>query len=479
MTDPEKSHETIWTSKDKVETFNITNYKRLSDGKYRMKENSTWSFQSIANDNLFRVFVAHLDVDQCSTDHLSVFQGDSVQLSGLRHRFCNDGHLNSAVGKWFEIQSPSIVIQFYTNNLDDHKGDGFEVVVLSAPIDTEDSDTLTFILSIVGGVLGLVGVCLFALLFVKFKRDKILKEQQRKNLINEILKEAYQIEKESFENILMEMGSEKFLAMVKELNIPSDKVQLSNISNLDEELTQGHFSTVRRGHLVNRDDDNAEGERVNEGVQGREIVVKCLLPNGSREDEIMAFLREAAIQYQLKHENLMPLLGITVIQEIPHLVFDFMKNGNLKEYLRNHSSDYANDGQKGLMQFCFEISQGMAYLHSKNILHCDLATRNVLVSAEKVAKITDFGLAKEMESENLYRAIGESENQSSPEPIDCPLPIRWAAPELFHLPRIITVKSDIWSFAIVCWEIFTRLSSFFFISSLQYTNIFYLMKTLF
>ena len=84
------------------------------------------------------------------------------------------------------------------------------------------------------------------------------------------------------------------------------------------------------------------------------------------------------------------------------------------------------------------------------------------MSNDQVAKITDFGLAKEMESENLYRALGESEHQSLPEPVDCPLPIRWAAPELFHLPRIVTVKSDVWSFAIVCWEIFTRLSFFLF-----------------
>ena len=364
MADPETSHETIWTSKDIVEMFQVRNYRRQFDGKYRMQENSTWTFQSILNDNLFRVYLAHLNVDKCSTDHLTIFVGNSVQGKGKRQRFCNDIKSNSAIGTWFEFRSSAIVVQFFTNNEDDHSGDGFEIVVVSSPIDSQDSDTLIFAMSIVGGIVGLVAVCLFAFFYVKIKRDRIVKEQQRRNLINEILNEAYQIEKESFENMLMEMGSERFLAMVKELNIPSDHVQLGDTS-IQSDLSQGHFSTVRRAQIVNSAGDQAEGGG-NEQGQGREIVLKCLLSNGSREDEIMAFLREAAIQYQLQHENVMPLVGITVIQEMPHLVFDFMQNGNLKEYLRANCF-LGLDAQKRLMQFCLQISQGMAYLHSKNI----------------------------------------------------------------------------------------------------------------
>ena len=78
------------------------------------------------------------------------------------------------------------------------------------------------------------------------------------------------------------------------------------------------------------------------------------------------------------------------------------------------------------------------------IVHGDLATRNILLSNDKtIAKVSDFGL-----SSYLYQSVEELDNASSG------LPVRWMAPEVLTM-RQINDKSDIWSFGVLMWEIFS------------------------
>lgn len=85
----------------------------------------------------------------------------------------------------------------------------------------------------------------------------------------------------------------------------------------------------------------------------------------------------------------------------------------------------------------------MMYLESKKILHRDLSCRNLLIkeeSSEFTIKISDFGLAREVE--NMYQLQEQT------------LPIRWCAPEIFTLNQH-TIKSDVWAFGVTCYEIIT------------------------
>ncbi|CAF0995435.1 unnamed protein product, partial [Brachionus calyciflorus] len=156
------------------------------------------------------------------------------------------------------------------------------------------------------------------------------------------------------------------------------------------------------------------------------------------------FLKEAFVMSTLSHPNLVKLIGV-VKHYIPNsekfeisLVTEFMPKGSLLDYLTSRGRNILT--KKELLEFVIHICDAMSYLEEKGIVHRDLAASNVLISKDDIAKVSDFGLAKKIMDDNRSNS-GR-------------IRIKWTAPEAIK-EKLYSNKSDMWSFGILLWEIFS------------------------
>nr|XP_012144959.1 PREDICTED: tyrosine-protein kinase receptor torso-like isoform X3 [Megachile rotundata] len=277
-----------------------------------------------------------------------------------------------------------------------------------------------------------------------------------------------------------------------EANTPlmNDKFNLCpKILKVKDILGSGAYGVVRLGSLQDQFNNTTS------------VAVKMLKENPSVED-LKNFCQEIMIMKAAgQHPNIVSLIGCCILDNKPVLVVEYCCKGDLQLYLRtiwqnmvsvafkhkaqfkldedllsingikydpntcggknhnyqnvqtitNHLYDIQQDlaqytetvTANDLLNFARQIATGMEFLALNRIVHRDLAARNILVCEDKVVKISDFGLSRDVYQENLYRKQGSGK-----------LPVKWMAIEsLTH--QIYTTHSDVWSFGILLWEIVT------------------------
>lgn len=170
---------------------------------------------------------------------------------------------------------------------------------------------------------------------------------------------------------------------------------------------------------------------------GQDVAIKVLKSEQLTELSGDEFAQEVTILREVKHRNVVRFIGACTKPPDFCIVTEYMPGGSLYSFL--HKQD--NILQLSLLlKFALDVCKGMVYLHQNNIIHRDLKTANLLLDSNNVVKVADFGVARFQNRGGVMTAETGT--------------YRWMAPEVInHEPY--DHKADVFSFAIVLWELVT------------------------
>ncbi|CAG5932941.1 unnamed protein product [Menidia menidia] len=211
----------------------------------------------------------------------------------------------------------------------------------------------------------------------------------------------------------------------KHISISRDDVVVGRI------LGEGFFGEVHDGVYK-----SPSGERI------RVAIKTC--KDGSA-DVKEKFLSEAGLMKNLDHPHIVRLIGVIEVDPV-WIVMELYEHGELGNYLVEQQYILTT---ATLTLYCLQICKALAYLEGLNMVHRDIAVRNVLVASSDCVKLGDFGLSRYVDEQEYYKATVSR------------LPIKWMAPESINFRRF-TTASDVWMFGVCVWEIFSMAQQPFF-----------------
>ncbi|RWS22057.1 proto-oncogene tyrosine-protein kinase ROS-like isoform X1, partial [Leptotrombidium deliense] len=195
--------------------------------------------------------------------------------------------------------------------------------------------------------------------------------------------------------------------------LDEDLSSIPKISSKDWKITRilgsGAFATVYEGVVC-----DSNGKEIKIAIKDAKLMHSIqTIRDTATEQNRNDFLKEAKLMRNFKHKHILQLFGIC-LEKNPILIFELMAGGDLLSYLRKHRPEIGKQSAlntNDLFSICIDVAKGCKYLEEMHYVHRDLAARNCLVSShsrnDRVVKIGDFGLARDIYKNDYYRKAGE------------------------------------------------------------------------
>lgn len=206
---------------------------------------------------------------------------------------------------------------------------------------------------------------------------------------------------------------------------PGQNVVLDNRYKVIEKIGVGGMADVYRGY---------------DELLGRTVAIKILHANfASDEGFVGRFKREAQNAGRLSHPNIVNMYDVGYDQGYHYIVMEYVEGQTLKEYIQERGKLSVDEAVK----FAVAIAEGLEHAHAMGIVHCDIKPHNMLITKSGRLKVTDFGIARAMNSQNtmMYtNSVMGSAHYLSPEQAS---------------GKAIDGSTDIYSLGVVLYEMLT------------------------
>ncbi|WVW82154.1 hypothetical protein I302_104160 [Kwoniella bestiolae CBS 10118] len=217
----------------------------------------------------------------------------------------------------------------------------------------------------------------------------------------------------------------------REPDCPTVKYQLGNC------IGRGQFGSVYRSLNLS---------------SGQMVAIKRIRLHGMREDEVTDVMKEVELLKRLSHPSIVKYEGMSRDEEYLNIVLEFVENGSLGQTLKS----FGNFNERLVSSYVAKILEGLDYLHSQGVVHCDLKAANILSTKNGNVKLSDFGVSLNMKAvENIKQdaltAGKEGGKKRVSEVAGTP---NWMAPEVISLAGA-SFASDIWSLGCTVIELLT------------------------